>query len=123
MTLLFMLFLHIVDDFYLQPGMLSKLKCVEFWEKNAPDKLYKYDYVAALLIHSFSWSFMIMLPIFFNEGFSVSVELILLFLLNLVTHFCVDNAKANERRINLCTDQAIHAIQIAVTFLLWKIAK
>lgn len=120
MTLLFMFFLHIVDDFYLQPGMLSKLKCMDFWEKNAPDELYKYDFVAALIIHSFSWSFMIMLPIFFNEGFVASSQLIAILGCNLGIHLLVDNAKANLKSINLCVDQSIHIAQIIVTFLFWR---
>lgn len=120
MTLLFMFFLHIVDDFYLQPGMLSKLKCIDFWEENAPDKLYRYDFVAALIIHSFSWSFMIMLPIFFNEGFMISSQLIGLLVGNLGIHLMVDNAKANFKNINLCVDQSIHVIQIVSTFLFWR---
>lgn len=56
-----MIFCHIVDDYYLQ-GWLASAKQKSWWEKNAPGKLYKYDYLAALFMHSFSWSFMIMLP-------------------------------------------------------------
>lgn len=56
-----MIFCHIVDDYYLQ-GWLASAKQKSWWEKNAPEKLYKYDYLAALFMHSFSWSFMIMLP-------------------------------------------------------------
>lgn len=117
MTLLFMIFLHIVDDFYLQPGMLSKLKCRSFWEENAPNKKYSYDYVAALLIHSFSWAFMIMLPIFFLEWFVLNEVLICIFFLNMFIHFFVDNEKANEYTINLVTDQFIHLLQIILTYL------
>ena len=120
MTLLFMIFLHIVDDFYLQPGMLSKLKCRSFWEENAPDKKYEYDYVAALLIHSFSWSFMMMLPIFFLEGFALNPMLICLFFINLFLHFYIDNEKANEYTINLVIDQLIHLVQIIATFLIYE---
>lgn len=120
MTLLLMIFLHIVDDFYLQPGMLSKLKCRSFWEENAPDKKYEYDYVVALLIHSFSWSFMMMLPIFFLEGFILNPILICLFFINLFLHFYIDNEKANEYTINLVVDQLIHLVQIIVTFLIYN---
>ena len=59
--LLIMLFLHIVDDYYLQ-GILTKLKQKSWWEENAPNKLYKHDYIIALIEHAFSWTFMIMLP-------------------------------------------------------------
>ena len=120
MTLLFMIFLHIVDDFYLQPGMLSKLKCRSFWEENAPDKKYEYDYVVALLIHSFSWSFMMMLPLFTLNGFVLNPILICVFIINMFLHFYVDNEKANEYTINLVTDQLIHLAQIIATFLIYN---
>ena len=57
-----MIFLHVVDDYYLQ-GILAQLKQKSWWEKNAPDPLYKNDYKVALVTHAFSWTFMIMLPI------------------------------------------------------------
>ena len=59
--LILMFFLHIVDDFYLQ-GILAKLKQIGWWKKNAPNPLYRYDYIVGLVVHSFSWAFMIMLP-------------------------------------------------------------
>ena len=121
MTLLFMIFLHIVDDFYLQPGMLSKLKCRSFWDENAPDKKYEYDYVVALLIHSFSWSFMMMLPLFILNGFVLNPILICVFIINMFLHFYVDNEKANEYTINLVTDQLIHLAQIIATFLIYNL--
>lgn len=40
-----MIFCHIVDDYYLQ-GWLASAKQKSWWEKNAPEKLYKYDYLA-----------------------------------------------------------------------------
>ena len=45
--LLAMLFCHIVDDYYLQ-GWLASAKQKSWWKKNAPDKLYKNDYIMAL---------------------------------------------------------------------------
>jgi hypothetical protein len=58
--LLAILFCHIVDDYYLQ-GWLASAKQKSWWEKNAPDNLYKNDYIMALCEHAFSWTFMIML--------------------------------------------------------------
>lgn len=64
--LLGMLFLHLVDDYYLQ-GWLASAKQKSWWEKNSPDKLYSHDYIMALCEHAFSWTFMIMLiPAVFN---------------------------------------------------------
>lgn len=42
--ILWMIFFHIVDDYYLQ-GWLAHTKQKSWWEKNAPDELYKHDYV------------------------------------------------------------------------------
>ena len=41
--LIFMLFAHIVNDYYLQ-GWLASAKTKNWWKKNAPDKLYSKDY-------------------------------------------------------------------------------
>lgn len=91
-----MIFCHIVDDYYLQ-GWLASAKQKSWWEKNAPGKLYKYDYLAALFMHSFSWSFMIMLPP------TIVLMIIggkwnpLLLVMNLLIHMLVDDMKANKR--------------------------
>ena len=59
-----MIFCHIVDDYKLQ-GILASMKQKDWWvEQIGFTKLYKYDYIVALLVHSFSWSFMILLPFF-----------------------------------------------------------
>lgn len=39
--LLLMIFLHIVDDYYLQ-GILASMKQKEWWHKTAPEKMYRY---------------------------------------------------------------------------------
>ena len=78
--LLVMLFCHIVDDYYLQ-GWLASAKQKSWWEENAPDKLYKNDYIMALCEHAFSWTFMIMLAptvyTYFNQC-DLSYELYML---------------------------------------------
>ena len=56
-----MIFCHIVDDFYLQ-GCLAKFKQKKWWQENYPNELYRNDWIISLLIHAFSWTFMIMLP-------------------------------------------------------------
>lgn len=120
MFLLFtMIFCHIVDDYYLQ-GWLSSAKQKSWWEKNAPDKLYKYDYIIALIMHSFSWAFMIMLPVAISDNFNVGILYGILLVSNAVTHGIVDNLKANALKINLITDQIIHLIQIVVTFTIYS---
>ena len=116
-TFWLMIFLHIVDDYYLQ-GWLASAKQKKYWQENAPEKLYEYDYLCALLMHSFSWAFMIMLPIAFNANFEIGIGYIVAFIVNLVVHAFVDDLKANKRKINLWVDQTIHIMQICVTFLI-----
>lgn len=41
------------------------------------------------------------------------------FLVNALVHSIVDNLKANELKINLITDQAIHLAQIIITALIF----
>ena len=115
---LLMIFLHIVDDYYLQ-GWLASAKQKEWWQKNAPQKLYENDYVWALIMHSFSWSFMTMLPIAFVLSFEIGELFYYCLLANVVIHAVVDDLKANEKKINLWTDQTIHIVQITVTFLIF----
>lgn len=116
---LWMIFFHIIDDFVLQPTCLSFLKQKSYWEANAPEELYKNDYVCALIMHSISWSFMIMLPIAYYLGFTIGQEFIIMFLVNVVFHVIIDNAKANWKRINLWHDQLLHIAQIVITFIVF----
>lgn len=120
--LFIMLFLHIIDDYYLQ-GILAKLKQKSFWKENAPNKLYRYDYIMALIEHSFSWTFMIMLPttylMLINNQYN-SLYLIV-FILNLIIHGITDHLKANLYIINLIIDQSIHIFQIIITWFLFFI--
>ena len=111
---LMMIFCHIVDDYYLQ-GWLASAKQKKYWEENAPDKMYKHDYIWALIMHSFSWTFMIMLPIVFVNSFKLNVSFLIVFILNMITHAVVDDLKANKFKINLIIDQTIHLAQIIIT--------
>ena len=117
-----MIFMHILADFNLQ-GYLATLKQKSYWEENAPDKMYKEDYMVALFLHSFSWSFMIMLvPVIYILNFTVSINtefsvIIAFFFINIVVHAVTDDLKANEKILNLKQDQFIHLIQIVSTFL------
>lgn len=111
-----MVFFHIVDDYYLQ-GWLASAKQKKWWELNAPEDLYKHDYLMALFMHSFSWSFMVMLPstiyiLVFGGAWHP-----LLYLINMTIHFLVDDLKANKKKINLIQDQSIHLLQILLTWI------
>lgn len=113
--LLSMIFCHIVDDYYLQ-GWLASAKQKQWWVNNSPDLMYKYDYLMALFMHSFSWSFMIMLIptvyIIWFGGFYTP----LLFVCNVAAHMIVDDMKANKKKINLVQDQLIHLMFIIGTW-------
>ena len=116
--LLGMLFLHLVDDYYLQ-GWLASAKQKSWWEKNSPDKLYSHDYIMALCEHAFSWTFMIMLiPAVFNYvcSHNIPIDYFLFFALNWTIHSIVDDLKANKKDINLVQDQLFHIIQIILTW-------
>ena len=112
-----MLFCHVVDDYYLQ-GWLASAKQKKWWRENATLEMYKNDYIVALIMHSLSWSFMIMLPIAISMSFNVDSRFLIIFLINIFTHAITDNAKANRLAINLVQDQSVHIIQICLTFLL-----
>lgn len=118
LILLAMIFCHIVDDYYLQ-GWLASAKQKSWWEKNAPEKLYRNDCIMALLMHSFSWSFMIMMPVIaylLIGGVGLREWIVIPYFVNMAIHCIVDDLKANKRRINLIQDQCIHLLQILATW-------
>lgn len=120
--LITMIFLHIVDDFYLQ-GCLAKFKQKDWWKENYPQKIYKHDYIICLLIHSFSWTFVMMLPITIGLLFNLNYvdtdyfKYFLAMVLNIVIHSIIDNTKANLKRMSLTRDQLCHIVQIVCTWL------
>ena len=114
-----MIFMHVLDDYVLQAPCLCNLKQKSFWEKAAPEKLYKYDYIVALIMHAFSWSFMTMLPIAIQLAFNVDIDFVITLGINTILHALVDDLKANKYQINLWADQVYHMIQIAMTFTLF----
>ena len=116
--LLAMVFCHIIDDYNLQ-GWLASAKQKSYWEQNAPDQMYKRDYIMALIMHSISWSFMMMLPVMVYQmynGYSLAMAFVL-FVVNTILHIQIDDMKANKKQINLVQDQLLHLIQIVLTWL------
>ena len=122
LILLLMILCHVIDDFVLQPICLSKLKQEKWWKQHEEYKdLYKNDYKVALLIHSMSWSIMVMLPIIFFVNVP-QINIFLMFVLNTFIHYLTDDEKANKGTINLVTDQGIHFTQILMAWsLCWGI--
>lgn len=126
LILVFMFFLHIVDDYYLQ-GILAKMKMKDWWREQTNKPLYNYDYLMALFEHAFSWAFVIMSPIIilmihYNDYHLVSNYIILL-ISNTIIHAIVDDLKANKYCINLIIDQSIHFAQIIITWFIFFILR
>lgn len=116
-VILAMLFCHVLDDYRLQ-GILANMKQKKWWEENAPEKKYKHDYIVALIMHSISWSFMIMLPIAIYYRFRLNELFVYGFIMNVIVHAVIDDWKANKKWINLVADQMAHLGQIALTALI-----
>lgn len=118
---LLMIFCHLIDDFVLQ-DKFTYLKQKSWWIKTCNDEglsLEKYgkDYIMALFEHSLEWSIAIIIPVIFLCN-TPGWILLLCVIINTIIHFIVDNAKANQLRLNLIQDQLIHFIQIIITFLI-----
>ena len=124
LILIVMIFMHIVDDYYLQ-GWLASAKQKSWWEENAPDELYKNDYLMALFMHGFSWTFMVMFVPSMYMMLDTPLDrinltplfILVMFVINLIVHTTTDHSKANLKKINLVQDQLIHLLQIVVTWL------
>ncbi len=115
--LLLMILMHIVDDYYLQ-GILCEMKQKRWWETREWFKsLYKNDYKMALLMHSMSWSIMILLPSMLLIEISPYLALGV-FICNAAIHYYIDDLKANRGRINLVVDQSVHLMQVFITWML-----
>ena len=124
LLLMFMLFFHIVDDYYLQ-GVLAPMKQKSWWKKHAPEPLYKNDYLMALAEHAFSWTVMIHIPIIVfavltHTSYGV-LSPILCFLSMWILHAWIDHHQANLKRISLIKDQLMHVLQIIVLWLCYVV--
>lgn len=117
-VLILMLLAHFFADFHLQ-GILADMKQEQWWKRqegyNSKCKC-KYDYLAALAIHSAEWTLWVMMPpLMLLPHLDLGIFL-LLAALNMVVHSLTDNSKANYKDINLIQDQIIHLAQIAFTY-------
>ena len=115
--LFLMIFLHVIDDFCIQ-GIMASMKQKSWWQEHpiGSNPKYKNDYLAALFAHSFSWSFMIMIPVLVWGQWEWPI-----LLANMLTHAVIDDAKANKFQINLIQDQTYHLIQIIATWLVFVV--
>ena len=115
--LLCMFFLHVFDDFTLQ-GWMANGKQKSWWKENAPASMYKHDYVVCLILHSFSWSFLMTLPALFFRGFNVDVYYAMVLMFTIAIHAITDDLKANRKLLNLVEDQTVHVVQVLVAWLI-----
>lgn len=113
-----MIFMHILDDFFLQSAFLANGKQKSWWLDNTNDPRYEDDYIPCLIMHGMSWAFCIMLPIALYYKLNVSVIFVAIWAVNAVVHSVVDDVKANVKTINLIQDQMIHMVQLIVTYIL-----
>lgn len=117
-----MFFFHIFDDYYLQ-GWLATGKQRDWWKSNSPDRLYRYDYIMALMEHAFSWTCSIHIPVLIYahlcQGHKSVYVYVVVFLMDWIIHAATDHCKANLHKINLIQDQTIHIIQIIITWLIY----
>ena len=120
--LLLMVFLHIINDYNLQ-GWLANAKQKSWWTINAPQDMYRHDYIVALFEHAFSWAFMVQLHVVVYDYFAFNNNNILYSIIacisNMFIHAYIDNEKANKRTINLVQDQTMHFAQIILTLVLF----
>ena len=119
--LLLMFFCHLIDDFVLQ-DKFTYLKQKSWWVKTCKDEglsIEKYgnDYKMALFEHSLEWSIAIIIPIIFILNVN-GIVLLGCVVANTIIHYIIDNAKANQLRLNLIQDQLLHFIQIIATWLI-----
>lgn len=117
--LLFMIFMHIIDDFRLQ-GIMASMKQRSWWEnQEGYNDKYRFDYIPALLCHAFSWSMMIHLPILVYFHFDMGDRwdlFIIVIIVQFLWHAFIDNMKANWKMINLVEDQGLHMLQIIISW-------
>jgi len=130
-VLLSMLFLHIIAEYNLQ-GYLEKRKCKTWYDDSVYytigltkhqyyESKYRYDYLMALFLHSFRWTFMIMLPLTIHIVISGGMWYPLCYVTNTVVYMIVDNEKTNKHTLSLIQKQTIHLIQILSTWIAFVI--
>lgn len=111
--LTWMIFLHFLFDFYIQTRSNSLIKSKEWWKnRHKKSGKRKYNYIMGLIIHSFVWSFAILLPFYYSHKYIHYGILIV----NVIVHAFTDDAKTNKKLISSFQDQLIHMCQIFITW-------
>lgn len=123
--LMLMFYLHLIADYNLQ-GILASMKQKSWWEKQEGyNNFYNNDYIMALFEHSLCWSISINLPLLVYDlvinNSNNTLLLIAIILINTAIHLYIDDLKANQKRINLVTDQLLHFLQIVFSWFMFLI--
>ena len=123
--LMLMFYLHLIADYNLQ-GILASMKQKSWWEKQEGyNNFYNNDYIMALFEHSLCWSISINLPLLVYDlvinNSNNTLLLIAIILINTSIHLYIDDLKANQKRINLVTDQLLHFLQIVFSWFIFLI--
>lgn len=132
--LFLMLLMHYIEDFHLQ-GCMANLKQKKWWREQMSNNdmhshyilehsIYKNDYKMGLFAHSIENALFVMLPLIIDLLISEFTHHLrntwILFipstLLILVSHYLIDNEKANKMKINLIQDQLYH---LGIIFLIF----
>lgn len=133
--LFLMLLMHYIEDFHLQ-GCLANLKQKKWWEKQMSNNdmhshyalehsIYKNDYKMSLFAHSIENALFVMLPLivdtliseYTNHVQNIWILFVPSIILICVSHYFIDDSKANKMKINLVQDQLLHLGFIVFIFL------
>lgn len=133
--LFLMLLMHYIEDFHLQ-GCLANLKQKKWWREQMSNNefqshyilehsIYKNDYKMSLFAHSIENALFVMLPMIVDMLISEFTHCMkntwILFIpstiLICVSHYLIDDSKANKMEINLVQDQLYHLCIILLIFL------
>lgn len=129
------LLMHYIEDFHLQ-GCLANLKQKKWWREQMINNdihshyalehsIYKNDYKMSLFAHSIENALFVMLPLIIDMLISEFTHCMqntwILFIpstiLICVSHYLIDDSKANKMEINLVQDQLYHLCIILLIFL------
>ena len=133
--LFLMLLMHYIEDFHLQ-GCLANLKQKKWWQEQMSSNdmhshyvlehsIYKNDYKMSLFVHAIENALFVMLPLIVDILISEFTHCLwntwILFIpstiLICVSHYLIDDSKANKMKINLVQDQLYHLCVILLIFL------
>lgn len=123
LLLVAMIWCHLDNDFRKQ-GILASMKQKSWWEQQDEyDDMYKNDYIVSLYAHAIWWGIELHIPVIvylWYKGQLNTINVVILAIVMIIqirAHKYTDDAKANHKIINLVEDQAIHILQILLSFV------